>query len=122
MDQYQCKRCDQSVAVVDKEEHDDWHFAKDLADQDGGSGSNAQSSLPVPPSDPSLLKKPADKMNQNDYAPPSYPPPPAQTNGAQSRVSSSATNGRPTQRYMNVVDRAAELRARDEVRSPRMTV
>ncbi|CAG8245216.1 unnamed protein product [Penicillium olsonii] len=44
--QYTCPRCSTSVSEYEKEEHDDWHFAKDLAQQDR---EQSRSSQPVPP-------------------------------------------------------------------------
>jgi DNA polymerase eta len=32
--QFTCSRCSKSIPEYDREEHDDWHFAKDLANQD----------------------------------------------------------------------------------------
>ena len=114
MDQYQCKRCEQSIALTNKEEHDDWHFATDLADEDGTRNStHAQSSADVFPMD-SAQKDMSHKAAQNRYSPPAYLPPSSQT---KQPMPSKSTNARSIRHYVNVVDRAAELRARDEVRT-----
>lgn len=44
--QYTCPRCSTSVPEHEKEEHDDWHFAKDLANQDR---EESRASQPAPP-------------------------------------------------------------------------
>ncbi|KAJ5223620.1 hypothetical protein N7468_008162 [Penicillium chermesinum] len=40
-----CERCSQSISEIEREEHDDWHFAKDLQMQDR---QEARSSQPLP--------------------------------------------------------------------------
>ncbi|KAJ5099750.1 hypothetical protein N7532_006751 [Penicillium argentinense] len=40
--QYNCDRCSKSIPEYEKEEHDDWHFAKDLETQDRQEARNAQ--------------------------------------------------------------------------------
>ncbi|KAJ5958273.1 uncharacterized protein N7479_005423 [Penicillium vulpinum] len=44
--QFVCPRCSKSMIEYEKEEHDDWHFAKDLASQDR---EEAKASQPPPP-------------------------------------------------------------------------
>ena len=34
IERYLCQRCNANVAVTDKEEHEDWHFARDLQEED----------------------------------------------------------------------------------------
>jgi DNA polymerase eta len=43
---FTCPRCSMSVLEYEKEEHDDWHFAKDLANQDR---EESRASQPLPP-------------------------------------------------------------------------
>ncbi len=106
-DQYFCSRCDQTIDSDEKDEHEDWHFAKDLQaqEQDGAiaSGRPAQA---APQAQRQDLKQAGDSKSYQppDYAPPSYPPP---KNGA-----SRATAIR---RHTNQVIEAAKVRARDEV-------
>ncbi|KAJ5992453.1 hypothetical protein N7451_008177 [Penicillium sp. IBT 35674x] len=40
--QFTCSRCSKSIPEYDREEHDDWHFAKDLANQDRQEARDAQ--------------------------------------------------------------------------------
>lgn len=42
-----CPRCSKSMVEDEKEEHDDWHFAKDLASQDREEAKDSQPSLPT---------------------------------------------------------------------------
>ncbi|KGO66018.1 DNA-repair protein, UmuC-like, N-terminal [Penicillium italicum] len=42
-----CPRCSKSMFEYDKEEHDDWHFAKDLASQDREEAKVSQPPLPT---------------------------------------------------------------------------
>ncbi|KAJ5979163.1 hypothetical protein N7501_002505 [Penicillium viridicatum] len=42
-----CPRCSKSMVEYEKEEHDDWHFAKDLASQDREEAKGSQPSLPM---------------------------------------------------------------------------
>ncbi|CAI7566210.1 unnamed protein product [Penicillium palitans] len=42
-----CPRCSKSIIEYEKEEHDDWHFAKDLASQDREEAKGSQPSLPT---------------------------------------------------------------------------
>lgn len=55
MPQYTCSRCSKSIPEYDKEEHDDWHFAKDIEIQDREEARNLQQqnrnvNSPRPPS------------------------------------------------------------------------
>jgi len=112
MDQYQCKRCNQSIALSEKAEHDDWHFAQDLADEDG-----TRDSVPTPSNTITLSTASTQKnTTQTQYAPPNYAPPPYPAKNTPSAMPSRPTNAQTIRRYVNVVDRAAEWRARDEVR------
>lgn len=92
-DQYVCTRCEQSMPLDEKDQHQDWHFAKDLQEQETRSDSSPNNN-PVLPASQADDEPPA-------FSPPSYPPP----NG----VSRAANN------YTNQVIEAAKLRARDEV-------
>jgi DNA polymerase eta len=51
-----CPRCSKSMFEYEKEEHDDWHFAKDLASQDR---EKAKASQPPPPTKSSARGTPA---------------------------------------------------------------
>ncbi|CAI7610275.1 unnamed protein product [Penicillium viridicatum] len=42
-----CPRCSKSMVEYEKEEHDDWHFAKDLASQDREEAKGSQPSMPM---------------------------------------------------------------------------
>lgn len=42
-----CPRCSKSIIEYEREEHDDWHFAKDLASQDREEAKGSQPSLPT---------------------------------------------------------------------------
>lgn len=44
-----CPRCSKSIPATEKEEHDDWHFAKDLEMQDRQEAMNAQQTRPADP-------------------------------------------------------------------------
>ena len=94
-DQYFCARCDQKMPSGEKNEHDDWHFAKDLQD---GDPNGATVSAPAPKSAPQAAAQ------TPDYAPPSYPPP---VQGA-SRATA-------IYRHTNQVVEAGKVRAKDEV-------
>jgi hypothetical protein len=48
IDQYLCRRCGNTIQLDEKNEHDDWHFAKDLEEQDGAA-STEPSAQTVPP-------------------------------------------------------------------------
>ncbi|KIY02092.1 uncharacterized protein Z520_02230 [Fonsecaea multimorphosa CBS 102226] len=105
-DQYSCERCDETMDPALKDEHEDWHFARDLQAQEDGSTaaapSTTQATAKPPPPD---LKQAGDGRNDQppDYAPPSYPPP--------STAPSRATTGH---RHTNKVIEAGKVRARDE--------
>lgn len=47
-----CPRCSKSIPAAEKEEHDDWHFAKDLEVQDRQEAMNAQQTRPADPAGP----------------------------------------------------------------------
>ncbi|KAK8219695.1 DNA-directed DNA polymerase eta rad30 [Zalaria obscura] len=47
IEQYFCARCNKSLPEYERSEHDDWHFAKDLLEEE------RQASTPVPPRPPS---------------------------------------------------------------------
>ena len=101
---YLCLRCNLQLDWNEKREHEDWHFAKDLQDdEEGWEAPTPQGKTPTgPPSQPSTLG--ALGSNQAVYDPPSHPPP--------SYVSTSATA---IHRHTNPVIDAASVRARDEV-------
>ena len=105
-DQFLCSRCEQRIPSGEKDEHEDWHFAKDLQEQDhdsaGISPSAAQTSSHV---QPRKAKQVSDSKNDPppSYAPPSGPPP-----------TNSARRATGTPRHTNQVIEAANIRARDE--------
>jgi DNA polymerase eta len=47
---YTCSRCSKSIMQYEREEHDDWHFAKDLASQDREDARASQPPQPPPTS------------------------------------------------------------------------
>lgn len=139
-----CQRCGQTVLLDELDEHHDWHFAQDLQAQESGGASSTAPTVATQPrgldakfnggttSDSSqpngvhglatnnsfpdsasmkngngTVKHTLDQPNKGgasdnppSYAPPSYP---------RNRTGAHAL-------YKNQVDRAAEVRARDEVR------
>ncbi len=105
--QYFCAPCDQTMHLDEKDQHEDWHFAKDLqAREQDGTIALERPAQAAPHMQRLDLKRAGDsKSNQPpEFAPPSYPPP---KNGA-----SKATAVR---RHTNQVIEAAKVRARDEV-------
>ena len=106
VDHYLCSRCDQKLPWHEKDEHEDWHFAKDLEANDEDGTTTSQRPAPTAPQPQAQsLKHGTDSKNDqpHNYAPPSYPPPNA----------SRTTAIRP---HTNQVIEAAKVRARDEVR------
>jgi len=99
---YICERCDKKVHIDEKTEHDDWHFALGLQEQEGGAVAPAPVN-PKPQSPVSASKKAG--ANGKDQ-PPGY--------GNLSYQSSA--NGSSTHQHTNQVIEAARIRARDEVR------
>lgn len=110
-DQYFCPRCEQSMHFNEKDEHDDWHFAKDLEIQDQDSVAPSQPPAQTPQSQQSKPHVATDSKSEQPpgYAPPSYPPPshPPPTNGS--------SRARAIHHHTNQVIEAAKVRARDEV-------
>ena len=113
-DQYLCAQCEQSIPWDEKTEHEDWHFAKDLQEQDGPvvsqppthNASQPQSKAgPQPPDYAPPPGPPPQQAQQASYAPPSHPPP----QQGQSRAKA-------IYNHTNQVIEAAKVRARDEVR------
>lgn len=117
VDWHYCPRCDQTIQLDEKDEHEDWHFAKDLQAQEP-----AGSIAPERPVQASHQAQRLDIKQAGDgksdqppehpppsYAPPSYAPPshPPPSNGA-SRATAS-------HHHTNPVIEAATVRARDEV-------
>lgn len=47
-----CPRCSKSIAEINREEHEDWHFAKDLEVQDREEARNVQQTRPIIPNAP----------------------------------------------------------------------
>ena len=106
--EYFCSRCEKTMASYEKSEHDDWHFAKDLQDQEQGGSVAPETPAQVPPQvKPPDPKQASDSNNFQPpaYAPPSHPPP-----------TSGASRERAIRHHTNPVIEAAKVRARDEVR------
>lgn len=121
--QYICPRCEKTMHADEKYEHDDWHYAKDLQEQDqNGAVAPEPPSQAPPPTHPVDSKRAGDapmtthpvdsKQDGNGnstqppgYAPPSYPPP-----------ASGASRERAIHHHTNQVIEAGKVRARDEVR------
>ena len=112
-DQYFCPRCEQSMHFNEKDEHDDWHFAKDLETQDQDGAAPSQPPAQAPQSQQLKPQPASDSKSEQPpgYAPPSYPPPshPPPANGA--------SRTRAIRHHTNQVIEAAKVRARDEVRN-----
>ena len=100
-DEYICPRCEQVIPSDERAEHDDWHFAKDLED-DEQNGVVASQGPPQSTKSPAIKQAGDKKMDQPPtYAPPSYAPP----------VNPQAL----VNRHTNKVTEAARVRAMDEV-------
>lgn len=54
-EQLLCTRCNKSLALIEKAEHEDWHFAKDLQSEDVMVGPS--NSVPKPPLKPEIQHK-----------------------------------------------------------------
>lgn len=117
VDWHYCSRCDQTIQLNEKDEHEDWHFAKDLqAQEPAGAVAPENPVQPTPLPQRSDVKQAGDSNRDQppehappSYAPPSYAPPshPPPSNGA-SRATVS-------HQHTNPVIEAAKIRARDEV-------
>lgn len=126
--------------MIEKDQHEDWHFAKDLQDQEQNgavaSVPPAQAAPRAPPRSQQDLKQGSDSevYQPPDYAPPSHPPPRAQQQDLK-QVGDSKGNQPPNhappsypppqdgasrataRHHTNQVIEAAKIRARDEVNS-----
>ncbi|KIW90056.1 uncharacterized protein Z519_09487 [Cladophialophora bantiana CBS 173.52] len=105
-DRYFCSRCDQTNASDSKDEHEDWHLAKDLQEQEQCGAIAAASTVHTSVHASQLnVKQTGDgKRDQPPaYAPPSYPPP-----------RNAASRTRSIRRHTNQVIEAGKVRARDE--------
>lgn len=104
--QYFCSRCNQTISLSEKDEHEDWHFAKDLQAQEDDARAPERPAAAAP--QPRMQNpKHADNSQSNtpaSYAPPSYPPP-----------QNAASRATAIYRHTNQVIEAAQVRARDEV-------
>ena len=94
-DQYFCTRCNQTMHSGEKDQHNDWHFAKDLQAQET-MGSSLDS-----------IAGPQASDQSSQFSPPPYPPP----KGGTSRAAA-------VRRHTNQIIKVAEIRARDEVHFP----
>jgi hypothetical protein len=102
-DQYFCVQCYQSIDSNRKDEHEDWHFAKDLEAEDQ-----------KPATKQSQICSNVPQLNSKqdvapDYPPPTYPPPTYPPPRSAPRVAG------PIRHHTNQVIEAAKIRARDEV-------
>jgi hypothetical protein len=104
-DQYFCSRCEQTIHSDEKDQHEDWHFAKDLQAQDDAIASERPAQAAPQPQRLDLKQAGDSKSDQPpDYPPPSYPPPRNVAGGVMA-----------IRRHTNQVIEAAKVRARDEV-------
>ena len=102
-----CPVCEQKIPLLSRDEHEDWHFAKDLQEQDGTSTQAAPAQISSLPQKKDLAANGHHTEDQPpQYAPPAHPPP-------RSGANNGATRNRP---HTNQVIEVARLRARDEVR------
>lgn len=105
-DQYLCSRCEQSIPSVGKHEHNDWHFAKDLQEEDHN---DVTVSLLISKDTTHVQQQDVKQASDSKNArPPSYAPPPGPA------PTTSAYRITRTQRHRNQVIEAANVRARDE--------
>ncbi|KAK5032520.1 hypothetical protein LTS07_003928 [Exophiala sideris] len=104
-DQYVCDQCHESISTYQRDEHNDWHFAKSLDEQGIGEAAEATRPQVVPNVNQPDLRQTRDQKNDQPptYAPPSHPPP---------RIVSSVAA--PIRAHTNQVIEAAKVRARDE--------
>ncbi|KAF2149122.1 hypothetical protein K461DRAFT_297586 [Myriangium duriaei CBS 260.36] len=106
----QCDRCGEQIPARAKTEHDDWHLAKDLQEQDEPQHTGAASPASVQPSHHPAAQNPKhhvpDKHTTSpDFAPPSYAPP---------STTSQSTRNNDVYSHSNQVIQAGHVRARDE--------
>ncbi|THV97099.1 hypothetical protein D6D27_02307 [Aureobasidium pullulans] len=106
-----CPRCEREIDAQTKAEHDDWHFAKDLDEQDNNAVVSQSQSV-APPS----YQSPTDSKSlvQSDMKQdPSFTHAQAmhQRSGGKQVTGNNATTSR---RHVNAVEEAATLRAKDE--------
>ena len=95
-----CPRCNIDIPTYEKVEHDDWHMAMDLQNQDQ-SGAPAQANAPAQ----ATAYQAAQQFAPPSFAPPSHAPPPKEA-----KISNAQRA-----RHSNKVIEAANVRARDEV-------
>ncbi|THV83024.1 hypothetical protein D6D29_04197 [Aureobasidium pullulans] len=111
MNKHYCPRCEREIDAQTKVEHDDWHFAKDLEEQDN-SAVVSQSQLVVPPSyQPTMDSKPFVQSDMKQDASFTHAKATHQRSGGKQVIGNNATTSR---RHVNAVDEAATLRAKDE--------
>lgn len=98
------------MSYEDKGEHDDWHMALDLQQQEGGSNGIGSTPLPVRVNDAAKQngdhKKDPSHGQTDDGGPPSYAPP--------AGPAPSTRQAAAAYHHTNIVTKAAEVRARDE--------
>jgi hypothetical protein len=105
-DQYSCVQCYQLIDSDQKDEHEDWHFAKDLEAEDQAGQKVAMKQSQIGSNVPQLSSK---QDVAPDYPPPNYPPP------TYPPPRSAPSVARPIRHHTNQVIEAAKIRARDEV-------
>ena len=116
---HRCERCEQMIPQEAREEHEDWHFAKDLQAQEEPGAATSQ---PPPQAvDPSSMVDSKQNGNGNTEEPPMYAPPPNPPPNAQNAASFAPPETAPPTRsrasarnHTNQVIEAAKSRARDE--------
>ena len=118
VDWHYCSRCDQTIQLDEKAEHEDWHFAKDLETQEpDGAIAPERPAQAAPQAQRQDVKQAGDGKSDQppqhappSYAPPSYAPP------SHPPPSNSASRATASHHHTNPVIEAAKIRARDEVR------
>lgn len=101
-----CPRCDKPVPLDEMDEHQDWHFATDLQEQDGSNAANTAQVAQATSKVAQMNLKTGDNdqsPQSSQYAPPSHPPPANGING-----------GAVHRPHSNQVIEAGRVRARDE--------
>ncbi|THW82331.1 hypothetical protein D6D17_09461 [Aureobasidium pullulans] len=106
-----CPHCEREIDAQTKAEHDDWHFAKDLEEQDNNAVVSQSQSVAAPSYQ---LPTDSESVVQSDMKQdPSFTHAQAmhQKSGGKQVPGNNTTTSR---RHVNAVDEAATLRAKDE--------
>lgn len=99
---FTCPRCNQKLSSLDKNEHDDWHYAMDLEDEDNNSSQR--------PPNPARL----DTKQNNPLSASTKLLQPVAGNQTTGSKNDNATRTHRHVAYANAVDKAANLRAQSE--------